>query len=146
MAIKYKTMKHKDQSNLGAFEEVHVEGWKGKDTIEIEAHDEDFLLIEHRKDKESGEVKTSKHVVFKENVDKLWAILNKNCSIGIKYNYRDLIREIISERQLGCDVDSFNGGRWRAKAYFPFYYWCCKILEAQKKIQYLGRGGVVRLC
>lgn len=133
-------------------EEVHIEGWKGRDDISVEQEGSSYVVYEHRKCKEDGQVATNKHVIPKENVKVLWSIIRDNCQYREEYKYKYLVRKVIEKYNIhlieGLTVDqmitAFAGGKFRAKWYFPFYY-SLKVLENKAKIIYLGRGGVIRI-
>jgi hypothetical protein len=135
-----------------AVELVYVEGWKGKDKIGIYEQPETYVVIEHRKEKGSGEVGESGHKIPRSNVSYLWEIL-LTYPVGETKTYKDLVCAVII--RLGLHdlnavslkemLKSFNGGTNRAAYYFPRYYFCLKILEAKGYIKYSGRGGVTRL-
>jgi hypothetical protein len=124
---------------------IELVNWKGKDKINIyKDFQEDFIIIEHRKDKTTGEVENINHTIPKENVNFLKNIINK-LKIGESMKYKETIGIIIESKRLSCDRDSFNGGRNRSQYYFPFYYFPAKILEALSLIKYSGRGQITRL-
>ena len=131
-------------------QKVEIQGWKGKDEVEIVPHSEGYLLTEHRKNKETGDVYDSEHVVSKEYVDAMARIMLR-CAKNMEYKYKWLVRAIIEEwgihtlegKTLDDMTESFNGGKHRAKHYFPKYYWPLKVLEAKGVVGYLGRGGFI---
>jgi len=119
--------------------EINVFGWKGKDTIKIKDDGDTFCIIEHRKVKKTGEIEEHKHYVKKEYVKNFTDILFNQ---GSNYNkYRDIVLQIIKKYKLNINLDAFNGGKNRAKYYFPYYYYPCKILEAKGIIEY-GPGTI----
>ena len=133
-------------------ERIFVEGWKGKDAIEIVRGLKGFSISEHRKEKETGDIQ--EHITFVPlaNYEALQGIILK-LNRGEKYGAKYLWRKIIEQHKLhfieGVSIEimlnMFNGGENRAKYYFPMYYYPMKILEAKGVIQYLGRGGCIRL-
>jgi len=125
--------------------EINLEGWKGKDRIDIYERKEDYKVVEHRKVKETLKVDKITHIIPKADVVFMLNFLKKNCSENRKYKYRELAVLFIHERGWDglCDRDSFNGGRNRAKYYFPYYYYPIKILEFYNYLRYFGRGEVI---
>ncbi len=123
---------------------VDIYGWKGKDEIEVIANLEGYIVREHRKNKETGEVDTKEIKVSMENYNFMLGII-KELEFNYQVGYVYIIRKIIARKDLNVSIDAFNGGKNRAKFYFPLYYYPIKVLEAQKKIAYFGRGGVMRL-
>jgi len=132
-------------------ERIGTENWKGKDSLEVEEYQEAYVVVEHRKDKESREVSTTERQVPKSRVDLLESLLRSRCALGQKYGYKYVIRLLIEHHkwheELGVPIemfmDAFNGGSNRAKYYFPHYYYPMKVLEWKNKVTYLGRGGVI---
>lgn len=124
--------------------EINIFGWKGKDNIKIGQTNNGFTIYEHRKTKETGEIITQKHFVPLENYNFILNLINK-LDLQYQIGYRHIVKKIIGGRNLNVSIDAFNGGRNRAKIYFPYYYWPIKILEAQGKIAYFGKGGLMRL-
>jgi len=126
-------------------EHIDINGWKGKDKVEIYEEGDIYVLHQHRKVKETGEIRDDIAKVPKSNVAHLWAILDKFCQVGEIYGYRYIMAKI--KEFYGFDVadDAWNGGVNRSAYYFPFQYYPLKILEAQGKIQYFGRGSIVRI-
>lgn len=76
-------------------EEVHTKGWKGKDEVSILDKEGGYLLIFHRKHKETKEVYTNEVFVPKQDAVDLWDIIRTKCSLGVEYKYRYLVRAII---------------------------------------------------
>lgn len=113
-----------------------IGGWKGKDTLSIYGFKEDFILLEHRKDKDTGEIITIRHPIARENVNRLffwirqWKPLEtKNCyEFAPHLGYSDW-KALWKER----------------KEYFDKYYYPIKILESLKIIKYFGRGDIMRI-
>jgi hypothetical protein len=122
--------------------DVHIEGWKGKDKIQIKEECEFYIVHEHRKDKETGKVNTASHHIPKKNVNNLMNILANTEPKDDKYTYRDVVEQVIKEYDLEMDnIDSSNGGRNR-KIYFKLYYYPLKIMEWKGWIEYSGRGNI----
>jgi len=85
-------------------EDLSIEGWKGKDEIEIETERDGYLLKFHRKNKQSGEVKTESKFVSKFNAQRVWKMINDNCPLRETKSYRFLIKKFIEE--VGVDINS----------------------------------------
>lgn len=133
-------------------EHITITGWKGHDELAIIEAEGDYIIEEHRKVKESGDVDTMRHVIPKRNVHILWSIIRKHTDKETEYKYKWLVRKVCEhygfhEKEgipLEQMMDAFNGGRHRSSKYFPFLYWPLKVLEHHGLIQYFGRGGVKR--
>lgn len=124
---------------------IDIIGWKGKDEIQIyKDFEDDFRIIEHRKDKE-GEVENIYKEIPKENVNYIKNLLGRILLKGDSVPYVAIVRTIIEEKDLQINVDSFNGGKNRAKYYFPLYYYPVKCLEALGFVKYSSRGTITRL-
>lgn len=132
-------------------QEIKLSGWKGKGDLAVFKSGEDFLIKEPRKDKLTGEVEFIEKKIPYANVWTLWRILQENCSQdGTFYGYKYIVRKLIEhykfDAMYGLDIEvmmnCFNGGAFRSKAYFPFYYYPVRILEKQGWITYTGKGGV----
>ena len=54
-------------------------------------------------------------------------------------------RALIDRFKIDIDLESFNGGKNRARYYFPLYYYPVKILEKMKYVEYGGRGKITRI-
>lgn len=126
------------------FKQVTLEGWKGKDEIEIYRASDYYEVVEHRKCKETGRVREIKTLIPLQNVDTLKHILL--CfKDGEDIGYREIVGRLINALQLPVGVDAFNGGKNRARYYFPLYYYPAKILEYEGWAVYFGRGKLRRL-
>ncbi len=138
---------NKEEKNI-----VNIYGWKKKDKIEIGQTNKEFIIREHRKEKETEEIKTNEHIIQKEIVEKVWKMFLDKCDLEREYKYRFLVRRWIEINKINKKykltieqmIECFNGGKYRKLEYFPFYY-SLKILEAKKKIIYYGRGGCKRI-
>jgi len=122
-----------------------IEGWKGKDKLNMSmGFNSNFSIIEHRKEKETGEVHDVPHLIPFENVNKILCIINK-LKINESIPYRKVISRIIKMNDLQLGLNAFNGGKNRSKYYFPLYYFPVKILESLNFIDYSGRGVITRI-
>lgn len=146
---------NKNQKPLNDFfpmEIIYNEGWKGKDEISIFEDIKCYIIINHRKDKETEKINTKQFTIPRENVDILWQIILKqeqNSYYAARYLWRKIIiyYQIDKKDNIHIEnmINSFNGGYNRSKYYFPLYYYPLKILEAKGYIKYSGRGGAMRL-
>ena len=125
-------------------EEIILNSWKGKDEISIFQNLGSFKVVEHRKNKETGEVVEQEHIVTMENYLKLKQIID-GLNIGYKVGYRYIVNKIISDYGIEVDIEAFNGGKNRARYYFPLYYYPMKVLESKGIVLYFGRGGCERI-
>lgn len=124
---------------------VELIGWKGKDQIEIfKDFENDFRIIEHRKNKE-GEVEKIYKEIPKENVNDMKHLLFSKIQKNEAMFYSDVARLLMLKHGLKIPLDSFNGGKNRAQYYFPLYYYPIKILEAMQIIKYSARGKITRI-
>lgn len=122
-----------------------IDGWKGTDSLDFnKGFENDIVIKEHRKDKDTGEVITTPHTIPFEQVNRILFIVNK-LKIAEKVYYRKVVSNLISMYDLQIGLDAFNGGRNRSRYYFPIYYFPVKILEKLKIIHYSGRGVITRL-
>ena len=118
--------------------EIILEGWKGKDTIEIyKGFTNDFKLTEHRKDKETGEIKTSTHEVSNQDVNRILFWIKK-WKIGESHKCYDFAEV------LGVE-DWETIWKKRTEIYFKLYYYPLKTLEKIGIIEYSGRGVITRI-
>ena len=130
---------------------ITIEGWKGKGNMSISQDIDEYTIIEFRKNKESMESYENEHTIPKENVDKLLKIIVSSCEVGREYKYKFLVRKILEfykfheeeEASIEIFMEAFNGGKNRAKYYFPYLYYPLKVLEAKGIITYFGRGGIM---
>lgn len=113
-----------------------VGGWKGKDILGVYGFQDDFILLEHRKDKDTGEVVTIRHPIAHEDVNKLFLWIKRWNLLETKYCH---------------EFAPYLGySDWKAlwkerKEYFNKYYYPIKILESLKIIRYSGRGEITRI-
>ena len=123
---------------------TELNAWKGKDVIEIQKVNGGFMYIEHRKSKETGEVKTIKKFIPLNHVSSMAMILD-TFPVNQVIKYREIVKKLIENYGISVSLDAFNGGKNRAEYYFPLYYYPLKILESKAKIQYKGSGEVILL-
>lgn len=120
-----------------------LEGWQGEDNIEILRLDENtWEVSEHRKVKETNNVNENRHKISHGDVLFMKQLILDEPSEKIKA--RKIWERIIFIKQLEIDIDSFNGGKNRARFYFPLYYYPIKILEHFKFIDYKGNGIIIK--
>lgn len=126
---------------------VELEGWKGKDEIEINKVDSGWEIIEHRKDKETGEIHENKHTITHDSVVVVWEKIKSLCpKVGQETKYRDIVPLLITHYGwTDVDMESFNGGRNRSKYYFKYLYYPLKVLERNRLIEYGGTGTMKRI-
>lgn len=129
-------------------EELEVEGWKGKSGCEIiepsyYGPGQCYLLTEFRKKKLSGEVEEIKTLVPWEFVQKLWELI-MDWPVGMIFKPRYLWAKLIEQNNFDVDIDAFNGGRYRSRVYFPYYYYPMKVLEA-KGVVIFGHDSIERI-
>ena len=117
--------------------QLKLVSWKGKDQIDItKDFKNDFQVIEHRKDKLTGEVDEVTHEIPAINVNNIknfiltWKVGESHkCYDFATYLKFDTWKDLWKER----------------KVYFSKYYWPVKVLELLKIIEYGSRGKVTRL-
>jgi len=116
--------------------ELELVGWKGKDNIEVyKFFDNTFVLKEHRKDKETGDVVSVTHEIPPEKVNRLLNWINR-WKVGETHKCYDFA--------LFLGYSSWKD-LWRErKIYFSDYYFPIKILEIIGVITYSGRGTIQR--
>jgi hypothetical protein len=120
---------------------IELEGWKGKDKIIIFKSMDYWVVKTHRKDKDSGEIKTETHRVTSESVDILYrTIISLSNGTDKVLEAMEIWEELTNVYSVKMDLNAFNGGKNRAPYYFPFYYYPMKILEHQKLVHYSGGG------
>jgi len=146
LSKQFNDLKSENEKLRKLLRRVEVEGWKSKDIIEVEKIGSVWEVTTHSKDKLSGEIAVSIHKIPEVNVGSLWDLLQKTCkTVGTGITYRKLVPSIIETYHFPIELEEFNGGKNRAKYYFPFYYYPLKILESLGFIRYGGRGKIVRL-
>lgn len=115
-----------------------IDGWKGKDYLNIyKGFENDFLIETHNKDKETGEITTSRHTIPRGNVNRILFFINK-WKIGESHKCYDFA-EVLGEK------DWKEVWKKRMEVYFPCYYFPIKILEKLKIIKYSGRGEITKI-
>lgn len=141
-----KLPKAKKQKAKIVIEEVNIQGYKGTSGARIEDFIEVYKVTEHRRPKGSDEVVKSVHYIPRTNVEVFWKILTDNVAYREEISYRDLVTLLIEHYGLQNEVDlnSWAGGKNRAKHYFQKHYYVAKILEEQGKIFYGDRGEIMR--
>ncbi len=113
-----------------------LDGWKGKDVKEVyKGFDKDFTIIQHVKDKETGEITEFPHTVKKEDFNRILFIIKK-------LPLNEPVSCYLIAKKLGY-------GEWKnlwkeRKEYFKFYYFPIKVCEALKIINYSGKGTIIR--
>jgi len=132
---------------------IEIHGWKGEGDLQINysTDQEIYIIKEYRKEKETKETKENTTKIPKVNVETLLRILTEYAKLNQEYKYKWVVRKILQHYKfhdkenvpIEYFMEAFNGGKNRSKYYFPYYYYPMKVLEAQKKIRYLGRGGVI---
>jgi hypothetical protein len=114
-----------------------IDGWKGSDIIDITYFEHDFLIETHNKDKESGEVTTSKHLIQRGDVNRLLLFIRK-WKINESHKCYDFANTL-------GEKDWKEVWKKRTDVYFPKYYFPIKILEKLRIIKYTGRGLITRI-
>jgi len=120
-------------------------GWKGTDYITVKQLDKfHYEVTEHRQEKEIGEngeaiVREIRTKVPIEHVINILTIVGRYTEPA---TYRQIATDLIEHYRLDCDIEAFNGGKNRARYYFPHYYYPLKVAEFYNKVQYYGRGHV----
>ena len=72
-----------------------IDGWKGKDQIDIRKDFEnDFIVEDHIKDKETGEIKRTQHKILLRDVNRLKNLI-KELNVGDTITYRELVKRIM---------------------------------------------------
>lgn len=125
--------------------EIVIVGWKGKSELEIYNDEEDVIIKEYRKNKETRDVAKQVTIIPYKNVRLMLYILRENAELGDVYGYRWIARKVMQHYGFDVDMDAWNGGHNRSKYYFPYHYYPLKVLEAEGHIKYFGRGSIQRL-
>lgn len=130
MEITCPQCKHKWNASKKAEIEI-LSGWKGKGSIEIyKGVDEDFIIIEYVKDKNTREIEKRKHTVKKEDFNRMARIIKK-LQIG------EVVKCYWFPKQFGyINWQEF----WKVrKVYLRIYYYPLKVLESLSMIKYGSR-------
>lgn len=114
---------------------------KNNKANEIYKVGKDWIMKEYRTVKGTGLTEVIFHKIPAERVEVMRSILNR-CEYGEVYGFKWVARNIMKAYGFEVDIDAWNGGRNRAKYYFPFHYYPLKVLEHEGYITYNGRGGV----
>lgn len=124
---------------------IESKGWKGTGKTEISELGDNYYIIRcYAKYKATGESYSTDHKVSKQTVRDLLGIMTMYCvpkeEYGPVWMWRRLVKFYDLGKKENVDEDIittlFNGGKYRAKYYFPLYYYPMKILEEQGKIIY----------
>jgi len=122
---------------------IVLKSWKGKDKISIKEYATEYIVTEHRKNKETNKITEINHYIPKKNVTIVSSIISS--SKQDKFTYANMVEKVIKEHDFkGLNRNNFNGGLNR-KIYFNFYYFPIKILEHYKKISYSSKGIITKL-
>jgi len=124
---------------------IELEGWQGKSGLTITREKNTWTIIEHRKERESKEVKTITHEITQANVQAVWTIIQANLKIGGSTTSKKLAEKLILSKAWGISTDAFWGGKYRSKYYFPKFYYPLKILDYNKLITYSSGGKITRV-
>jgi hypothetical protein len=109
-----------------------ISGWKGVGDLTIYKDvTNDFVCVEHIKDKTSGNIEERRIEIPAENVNRMLKII-QNIKVGDKISCYQISKEL--------GWDSWKD-LWRErKVYFKTYYFVMKILEKLKIIEYGARS------
>lgn len=114
-----------------------IDGWKGKDFIDIyKGFDNDFRIKVHIKSKETGEVSESIKEVKKEDLNRMVFVIKK-------LTINEPVKCYKIAEMLGYDWKEV--WKERTEIYFKSYYYPTKILEKLGVISYTGRGVITKL-
>jgi len=131
---------------------IQIEQWQGKNSYELyKGFDNDFYILEYRKDKETGEIEKSKPIkINKAHLNYMLYLISK-LTIGehrpARYFWTKLIKHYNLKKK-GVDVLNFNGGGSnRAEHYFPLYLFPARVLEqiGLIKISNGKGGGIIKI-
>jgi len=115
-----------------------MDGWKGKDNLEIyNGLEDNIVIISHQKDKDTGEISKSTHIVLHEDLNRILFFIKK-WKVGESHRCYDFA-EILGEK------DWKEIWKKRTGVYFKKYYFPIKILEKLKLISYSGRGQITKI-
>ena len=144
--IRFEDAKHLVKRIMKENRTIDINGWQGKDKLQINKEGTEWIVREHRKDKESGIIAQQTHIIPEINVANLWQIIKERCpQVGMKTRYREVVADIILKNHLPLGIEEFNGGLNRSKFLFPLYYYPLKVIEELKFIKYGGRGTITRI-
>ena len=116
-----------------------------EESVTIKKVDNEYIIIQNKKTKKFNKSYKEINYIKEKDVKDLWKILvmltdkKKN-----KTNYTRIISSIIIKNNIKMRIESFNGGKNRAKYYFPLYYYPLKILQHKEYIIHNKRGQVIR--
>ena len=113
-------------------------------SLNIEEIQGGYQVIETRKDKETGEVTTSRHTVPESNVQLLWDFICEECEFKGTLSYYDIREYLMLVTGYSGSEDAWAGGKNRTKYFFPYHYYPLKVLEVKGAITYGSRGDVSR--
>jgi hypothetical protein len=131
--------------------------WKGKDQPTISKIGDIWVWTEHRNmDKHGSDIKEINKTIPHLRVVELFDILinltseerkndpRKYKKEPVKLKSRAVWARLMERHNLSdVEIDAFNGGKNRAKYYFPLFYYPMKILEHLKKVEYKASGQVI---
>jgi len=125
---------------------ILVQGWQGKDKLNIVKTGTEWHITEHRKDRDTGEVAYATHIIPEINVANVWMLITNRVKIvGEKTKSREIAADLILKHHLPVGIDELWGGKFRSKYLFPLLYHPLKILQNQGHIKYGCRGDITRL-
>ena len=120
-------------------------GGRGEDSVDFNKLNKDIWIVAtHKKDVESGLVRTTKRSIATEDIMEMKSIICDLMALNdvTTLSYRDIVAEIIERYDLDVSIDAFNGGANRAKYYFKYYYYSIKVLEYLGEVHYGSRGTI----
>lgn len=113
-------------------------------SIQIKEDPSEWRIVETVRPHKHGEPYRNVVFVSRKNVDDMRDIVKLITKDRDKKvtGYREVVSILMTKYNLSIDIESFNGGKNRAKYYFPLYYYPLKILEYCKEIKYNGGGKI----
>lgn len=119
-----------------------LEGKKtSKQYHKFEKYGDDWII--KTLDLKTNKYKSSANVSKKNVVDLIKAIHFITTPDNPKTHYRQIVETLIFQKNLSITSDAFNGGKNRAKYFFPCYYYPLKILESLGIIKHKYQGVVI---
>jgi hypothetical protein len=116
---------------------IELENWKGEGNLDIyKGFTDNFILIEHIKDKESGEVTDMKHEVNHAEVNRLLFWI-KSWQLGESHSCYEFAEFL--------GYKSWKDLWAERKQYFAYYYYPIKVCEAIGIVKYSGRGQITKI-